>query len=116
MYFDFGNNFIRWIEILLKERESCIRNGGYLSYFFQMERGVRQGCPISPLLFILTVELFSRNIISDNKINGIDLDWCPRPVKIKAYADDTTLFLRYMIDFREVLSKIRLFTSFTGLK
>ena len=115
MYFDFGNNFIRWIEILLKERESCIRNGGYLSYFFQMERGVRQGCPISPLLFILTVELFSRNIRSDKKIHGIYIDGCTRPVKIKTYADDTTLFLRDMIDFREVLSKIRLFASFTGL-
>ena len=67
MYFDLGNNFIRWVEILIKEREICIRNGGYLSYFFQMERGMRPGCPKSPLLFILTVELFSRNVRSDKK-------------------------------------------------
>ena len=114
-YYGMGNYFIRWIDILLKERESCIRNGGYLSNFFQMDRGVRQGCPISPLLFILTVELFSRNIRNDNTIKGINIKGSARPVKIKTYADDTTLFLRDMIDFREVLSRIRLFSFFTGL-
>ena len=79
-----------------------------------MDRGVRQGCPLSPLLFILTAELFARSIRFDPNIAGINFEY-PRPVKIRQFADDTTLFLRDMIDYREVLVKIKAFAIFTGL-
>ena len=114
-YFDIGSDFIKWIKILLSNRMSCVRNGGYLSYFFNMERGVRQGCPISPLLFILTSELFARNIRNDDNIRGINIAGFSRPIKIRQFADDTTLFLRDLVDYREVLSKIKRFANFTGL-
>jgi len=80
-----------------------------------MERGVRQGCPISPLLFILTLELLARDIRKNTKIKGIQVSQESRPIKIKMYADDATLFLSNMIDFREVLSRIKLFSVFSGL-
>ena len=38
-----------------------------------------------------------------------------RTLKIKMYADDATLFLRDMMDFREVLSRIKMFSKFSGL-
>ena len=77
-----------------------------------MSRGVRQGCPISPLLFILTVELLAISIRNDKDIRGIYIPGSDRSLKIMQYADDTTLFLRDMVDFREVLSKIKLFSAF----
>ena len=40
-YFGFDGNFIKWIDLLLYDRKSCVQNGGYLSDYFQMERGVR---------------------------------------------------------------------------
>ena len=80
-----------------------------------MERGVRQGCPISPLLFILAAELLAINIRKDDKIKGISIPGLSRPIKIRTYADDTTLFLRDLMDFREVLSKIKMFAEFSGL-
>ena len=80
-----------------------------------MERGVRQGCPISPLLFILTSELLAKNIRQDNKIKGIEIPGRNEPLKIKMYADDTTFFLRDNMDYREVLSKMKLFSKYTGL-
>ena len=61
-YFGFDGTFMKWVDILLYERKSCVQNGGYLSEFFVMERGVRQGCPISPLFFIITLELLARDI------------------------------------------------------
>ena len=115
-YYGFGETFIKWIQILLFERKSCVKNGGHLSDFFQMFRGVRQGCPISPLLFILTVELFAKNVRNDRNIRGISIPGTPEPVKIRQYADDTTLFLRDLIDFREILAKIKIFAESTGLK
>ena len=112
-YFGFDGNFVKWIELLLNGRKSRIQNGGYLSEYFQMERGVRQGCPISPLLFILTLELLARHIRTNDDIKG--LQFSERVVKIKLYADDATLFLRDMIDYREVLSRIKTFSLFSGL-
>ena len=79
-----------------------------------MERGVRQGCPISPLLFISTLELLARDIRNNTKIKG--LQFAERAIKIKLYADDATLFLRDMMDYREVLSRIKSFSHFSGLQ
>ena len=114
-YFGIHGVFSNWIEIILKDRLSCIRNGGYFSDFFKMERGVRQGCPISPLLFIMTLEILARDIRKNDKIKGIRVNKETRALKIKMYADDATLFLRDLIDFREVLSRIKLFSYFSGL-
>ena len=113
-YFGLGNDFIKWITIILNNRESCVRNAGYLSYLFKMERGVRQGCPISPLLFIITAELFARSIRNDPKIVGINIE-SSQNIKIRQFADDTTLFLRDLVDYREVLVKIKAFANFSGL-
>ena len=55
--FGFGPNFIKWITILNTERQSCVKNGGYI---FPMANGVRQGCPISPQLFLLAVEILAQ--------------------------------------------------------
>ena len=114
-HFGFGNFFIKCVQAILKDRLSCVRNGGYISRFFKMERGVRQGCPVSPLLFILTSELFMKSIRNDNNIKGIKLPYCQTALKGLQYADDASLFLRDRMDFREVLSKIKKFAVFSGL-
>ena len=115
-HFGFGETFINWIKIILFERKSCIKNGGYLSDFFVMHRGVRQGCPISPILFILTVEIFAKYIRNNETIKGIKIPGSPEAIKIRIYADDTSLFLSDLIDYREILSKIKEFSEATGLK
>ena len=71
--YGFGDYFIDWIKTILANRTCCVRNGGYISQEFKMERGVRQGCPVSPILFILTSELFAASVRADPKIKGIKL-------------------------------------------
>ena len=46
-----GSKFIKWIKILHNQTQSCVSNNGYLSEYFYLGRGIRQGCPISALLF-----------------------------------------------------------------
>ena len=51
--FGFGQNFISWIEIILKNQESCVINGGTTTKYFKLNRGACQGSSISAYLFIL---------------------------------------------------------------
>ena len=55
--FGFGKTFIQWSKIFLKNQESCIINAGKTSKYFELERGTRQGDPISAYLFILVLEV-----------------------------------------------------------
>ena len=50
--FGFGETFIKWIQILLRNQESCIINGGTTTKYFKFQKGTRQGDPISAYLFI----------------------------------------------------------------
>ena len=60
--FGFGVNFLQWLETILNNRTSCVKNGGHISSFFKVNCGVKQGCPIAPLLFVLGAEILAQNI------------------------------------------------------
>lgn len=78
---------------------------------FDIKRVVRQGCPISPFLFILVVELLSINIARNPDLKRISI--FDREIKTSQLADDTALSLKD----RDQLSKaIELVSSASGLK
>ena len=52
----FGPSFCRWVQTLCSGVQSSVIANGHLSEFFQLHRGVRQGCPLSPLLYVLFAE------------------------------------------------------------
>ena len=59
--------------------------------FFKLERGVRQGCPLSRYLFVLGVETLAEKIRKNEAIKGI---WVSEDeIKVSQYADDTILIL-----------------------
>ena len=45
------------VQVLYTDISSCVVNNGFASPFFKLKRGVRQGCPLSGLLFVLAIEL-----------------------------------------------------------
>ena len=56
--FGFGDDFIRWVRIILNKQESCIMNNGHSTGYFPLSSVTRQGDPISAYLFILVMEIF----------------------------------------------------------
>ena len=112
--FGFGKIFIEWIKILLKDQESCVINGGKTSQYFKLERGTRQGHPISAYLFIIVLEVIFLNITQNNYIKGIKT--FEKEFLYTAYADDTTFFLQNKNSVKILLETFHAFSLFSGLK
>ncbi len=68
--------------------QSTVINNDHISEFFPLERGVRQGCPLSAYLFILALEMFANKIRADKNVKGIIINNIE--VKISLLADDVT--------------------------
>ena len=90
--FNFGNNFIRWINIFQTNSNSRISLNGHLSDPFLLGRGCRQGDPISPYLFILCSEFLTLAFKESNLVEGLTIH--RKEHRLNQYADDTSLFLK----------------------
>ena len=94
--FNFGPDIQNWVKILYNNVFSCVLNNGFASEFFPVERGVRQGCPLSGLLFVIGIEVLARAIKNDPTIKGINVG--EKEIKVSLYADDTTTLSGLEID------------------
>ena len=67
-FFNFPEYLTKWIGILYTNINSRIINNGHMSEGFNLTRGVRQGCPLSPCLFVIAVEILEIAIRCNSKI------------------------------------------------
>ena len=96
--FNFGKKFQSWIKMIFKHAKASILTNGFRSKYFNISRSMRQGCPISPLLYILQVEPLACAIRKNKDIIGITLPYTEpdtekqSEVKLVSYVDDTQFF------------------------
>jgi retron-type reverse transcriptase len=74
-----------------KPTANIILNGAKLKPF-PLKSGIRQGCPLSPLLFNIVLEFLARAIRQEVEIKRIRIG--KEPVKISFFADDMILYLK----------------------
>jgi len=82
---------LNWLKVFYCNSENCILNNGWASNFFELNWGVRQGCPLSPYLFILSVEVLTNAIRHKKEICGVIVK--DKEIKLSQYANDMTLIL-----------------------
>ncbi|KAK6165076.1 hypothetical protein SNE40_023679 [Patella caerulea] len=88
--YNFGSSFIKWVRLLYSDISSSVLINGFISDPFPVTRSVRQGCSLSPLLYVLVLEPFLIKIRNDLLINGLKLPGCSEEARVVAYADDVT--------------------------
>ena len=108
--FDFGDSLRKSIEIFYMDIESAALNNGFATDWFKPFRGVRQGCPLSPYLFILTAEMLSNKIRQNLIIKGIRI--FGSEIKLSQFADDTNLFCADVASAETCLGNYELFWEF----
>ena len=112
--FNFGPDIQRWIEVIYHNVSSCVLNNGHASPFFQLHRGVRQGCPLSGLLFVIGIELLARALQNDNSIKGVNVN--KKEIKVSQFADDTTVFVSDQDSVSNLLKLLCKFKHASGLE
>ena len=91
----FTSPFTSWIEMFYCESVGTKRQviaNGFLSKPYRVRRGTAQGCPLSPLLFLVIVEGFTRLVNNDESLKGIEIGDLIK--KISHFADDSIGCLR----------------------
>ena len=104
------NSLINLLRLLPLEKT----DNGNLSETFHIERSTRQGDPISPLIFILGLEILFITLRSDENIKGIKIE--NNELKLTAYADDASYFMKDIVSAENLLKTIKLFSKTSGLE
>ena len=113
----FGVSFLDWVKLFYTGVQSAVNVNGYLSSFFSLSRGVRQGCPLSPLLYVLVAEVLAVNLRSNPRIKGLTLPGFSQSLSpVSQYADDTSLVVVSDDSIRAVFDTYDLFERGSGSK
>src|ERR1700732_1366247 len=91
--YNLPNNFIRTVRSLYDSAETVVILNGTISEPFQVSRGVRQGDPLSCLLFNLAIEPLANTLRKSEDLNGFIIPGLDSKLITTLFADDTTVYL-----------------------
>lgn len=113
--YGFGDRFIACVKMMYFGAVCFIRVGSFLTSPIKVDRGIRQGCPMSGQLFSLTIEPFlslCRLQLTGFPLPGIQ----ERKLVVSAYADDVSVFVHTEDDFKTLKDAYTLYAAQSGAK
>lgn len=116
-HLNFGNKFRTWVDLLYADITSTVLVNGKSTAPFKVKSGVRQGCPLSPTLFILAIEPLACALRQGKNIRGLPIPGAAgKEAKLSLYMDDLTLLLTDNRSVRDTLFFCDYFTAASGTK
>lgn len=113
--FGFHRSIIDTFRALYDSPSARIKVNGALSKAFTLERGTRQGCPASPLLFALFIEPLSQWIRQNSEIKGISVHTAEH--KLALFADDVLVYLSQpTLTFPKLMTVLERYGALSGYK
>ncbi|KAF7247671.1 Craniofacial development protein 2 [Varanus komodoensis] len=112
---EFGERFMNAISSIYQKQSARILINGELSNPIEIQKGTRQGCPLSPLLFILILEVLNRCVRVDEDIKGTRIR--DGSYKLQAFADDLVFITEEpFLTMPKLLQRIEEYGEVTGMK
>ena len=111
---NYPQQFVEFIEILYQETYFQVQNNGHIFEDFPLERGVRQGCPLSFSLYCVQNDVFSYDILKDKEIKGFNIPGKKENLKLSQYADDTSFISFNFEDIPLLFDKCSKYEKATG--
>ena len=113
-FFNFGEDIIKWFSVLYNNATTTIFVNGQYSPYFNIERGVRQGDPLSPYLYLIGAEILSIMLRKNKEIKGIETR--NKQYLLSQFADDTALCLDgSKKSFEATIHTLDKFSNMSGL-
>lgn len=113
--FGFGPQYISLIKLLYAQPKASVRTNNMDSSFFSLHRSTRQGCPLSPLLFALTMEPLAILLRSSKDYKGIVRGGIEH--KVSLYADDLLLYISSpSLSLQKIMVMLSDFGTVSGYK
>lgn len=115
----FGVNtpFVHFVMALHRNRSTVFQGNGERSEPVAVSQGIRQGCPLAPLHFLLAVETLGHAFKQMNDIQGLCFQIAQTGVTqvFAGFVDDSTLFLRRERDLNRCIQVLELFRQTSGI-
>lgn len=112
--FGLGSGLIAKIIFLYEDIESALKINGCLCKPFKVTRGIRQGCPLSGMLYALSIEPVLHNVKSS--MTGLVLSDVNMSFNLSAYADDIIVFVRSQQDVNKLGMIVGNFCTFSAAR
>ena len=114
----FSNQWCKWIRACISGAWFSVIVNGTASSFFSSTQGIRQGDPLSPALFIIMAEAFSRTIRHYHllgKWKGENITGTSISITHSIFADDTLLFgISQVSEARQIKKILELYSDVSG--
>ena len=110
--FGYGPEIIQKIKTVYQNMEKQIKVNEHLQQAFLVMRGLRQGCPLSMILYIILAEIFLENIRQNNGIKYIVIG----EKELKTFADDTTIRIGSNSSLAHLETQLMYFEKATDIK
>ena len=111
----FGIDFIKWVKLLYSGAKSRVKVNGFLTGEFNIKRSVRQGCPLSSLLYSLVAEPLATTVLADRDIVGIETRR-HNSVKITQFADDINFTIQDTHSIDRIMTHLQHYERASGAK
>ena len=112
--FGFGREFIAWVRIVYSNASTKLNINGFLSDNVPLRSGVRQGCPLSALLYVMMIELLALRLRANPNIVGFTIGG--EKIISSHYSDDAVIKITQNRCFKEVYKELQLYEDGTGAR
>ena len=115
-----SETFIGWVKLLFVNASATVNLNGNQGDNFRIERGVRQGCPLAPYLFLIVGEVLTHVIkkaVKEGRLRGVSLPGGKSQQSISQYADDSSFMVRGDKRYVDELVRIlKVFSEASGME